>query len=115
MKIERVKYVIWAAEMERALTFYEQLGWTRGVENPAGCEVTLGDSAIFIHSGGSGEKTWTGLTFVVPDIREAADVVVEAGGTLLKPIEDTLEEPAHLAYCSDPEGNEFMLSKKRQL
>ena len=111
--IEKVKYVIWAKEMAASLSFYKKLGAEIGVENPAGCTVKLAGSEIFVHSGGEGKRTWTGLTFVVGDIREVAKRVEEAGGELLKAIEDTPEEPAHLAYCADPAGNEFMLSLRR--
>jgi len=99
--------------MDRALSFYQALGAELGTPNPAGCSISIAGATIFVHSGGEGKRTWTGLSFVVEDIRASAETVINAGGQLLKPIEDTPEESAHLAFCVDPEGNEFMLSKRR--
>lgn len=112
--IHQVKYVIWAADIERARAFYASLGATLQPVNPAGCTIELAGATIFLHSGGEGKRTWTGLSFIVDDVRASAEVVVASGGQLLKPIEDTPEEPAHLAFCCDPEGNEFMLSMRRR-
>jgi len=72
-------------------------------------------SVIGIHSGGEGKRTWTGLSFQVPDVLIGAHEVVVAGGTLTKEPEPEPEDgqPPHLAMCIDPEGNEFMLSRKR--
>jgi predicted enzyme related to lactoylglutathione lyase len=39
--------------------------------------------------------------------------VVAAGGTVTKEPEPEDGQPPHLAMCIDPEGNEFMLSRKR--
>ena len=113
MEIKSVRYTIWAKDLERALRFYEALGGVRGTVNPAGCVVTLAGATLFIHSGGSGEETWTGMTFAVDDVVAGADGVMAAGGTLRRKIEDTEEEPAHLAFCQDTEGNQFMLSRPR--
>lgn len=113
MTISKIKYVIWAAEIDRARSFYENLGGTLGPLSPAGCEVKIGGGLLYLHSGGEGKRTWTGISLSVEDIRAAAEEVVTAGGQLLKPIEDTEEEPAHLAFCCDTEGNEFMLSRPR--
>jgi predicted enzyme related to lactoylglutathione lyase len=68
---------------------------------------------IGIHSGGEGKRTWTGLSFQVPDVIAGAREVVAAGGQLVREPEPENGEPPHLAMCVDPEGNEFMLSRKR--
>jgi predicted enzyme related to lactoylglutathione lyase len=68
---------------------------------------------IGIHSGGEGKRTWTGISFQVPDVVAAARDVVAAGGTLTREPEPENGEPPHLAMCVDPEGNEFMLFRKR--
>jgi lactoylglutathione lyase len=40
--------------------------------------------------------------------------VMAAGGQLLRePLADVDGEPPHVAMCVDTEGNEFMLSRKR--
>ena len=77
-------------------------------------ELQVAGAIIGIHSGGEGQKTWTGMSFQVADLFEASRLVKAAGGTVTKEPEDTPEEPAHLAMCVDPEGNEIMLTKARQ-
>lgn len=114
MIVERVKYVIWAADMERAVGFYRDLFGGRVLRHtPVIAEVEIGGSVIGIHSGGEGRRTWTGISFQVGDVVAAAREVVAAGGALARKIESEGEEPPHLAMCVDPEGNEFMLSRKR--
>jgi len=49
----------------------------------------------------------------VGDLFAACDALHECGGTVLRPPIDTPEEPAHLAMCRDPEGNEIMLTRAR--
>jgi lactoylglutathione lyase len=114
MNIERVKYVIWAADMERAIRFYRDICGGRLLkQNSVIAEVEILGSVIGIHSGGEGKRTWTGLSFQVPDVVAGAREVVAAGGQLVREPEPENGEPPHLAMCVDPEGNEFMLSRKR--
>ena len=113
MEVEKVKHTIWAADMNRALTFYRDLfGGTITRES----EIVIQGAIIGIHGGGEGGRTWTGLTFQVPDLAEAATELVAAGGELLreKPCDEDGEAP-HLAMCADPEGNELMLIRQRQV
>ena len=114
MIVERVKYVIWAADMDRAVTFYRTLCGGRLLkQNSVIAEVEILGSVIGIHSGGEGKRTWTGLSFQVPDVLSAGREVVAAGGQLVREPEPENGEPPHLAMCVDPEGNEFMLSRRR--
>jgi len=114
MKVERLKYIIWAKDMVRAREFYTQVfdgEVTR--ENEVVCEVSIAGSTVGIHCGGESEKTWTGMAFQVGDLFEGCDLVRRYGGSVLRGPVDTPEEPAHLAMCMDPEGNEIMLTKAR--
>jgi lactoylglutathione lyase len=114
MLVEKVKYVIWAADMERAVRFYRDLfGGTVLKRNDVIAEVEIRGSVIGIHSGGEGRRTWTGLSFQVPDVIDGAKEVVAAGGSLTREPEPEDGQPPHLAMCVDPEGNEFMLTRKR--
>ena len=114
MNVERVKYVIWAADMDRAVEFYSDLFGGRVLkQNTVIAEVEILGSVIGIHSGGEGKRTWTGLSFQVPDVIAGAREVVAAGGQVVREPEPENGEPPHLAMCVDPEGNEFMLSRKR--
>ncbi|RYD78668.1 MAG: glyoxalase [Verrucomicrobiaceae bacterium] len=114
MNVERVKYVIWAADMGRALRFYrEVLGGQVVKESEVISEVNICGATIGIHGGGSGERTWTGLSFQVPDVIDGAQEVVAGGGQLTREPQPEGDEPPHLAMCVDTEGNEFMLTRKR--
>jgi lactoylglutathione lyase len=114
MKVERVKYVIWAADPGRAVRFYRDvLGADVVKESEVISEVVVGGATIGIHGGGAGERTWTGLTFQVPDVVAGAQEVVAGGGQLSREPQPEGGEPPHLAMCIDPEGNEFMLTRKR--
>jgi predicted enzyme related to lactoylglutathione lyase len=112
--VERVKYIIWAADLARAVRFYKQVfNGTVLRASEALTEISVAGSLIGIHGGGEGKPTWTGLSFQVDDLFAACDALKAAGGTVLRPPVDTPEEPAHLAMCRDPEGNEIMLTKPR--
>ena len=114
MKIERVKYIIWAADMSRAIAFYRDvLGGVTTRESDVISEVELCGAVIGIHGGGEGKRTWTGMSFQVPDVVAGAKEVVAAGGQLTREPQEEDGEAPHLAMCVDPEGNEFMLTRKR--
>ena len=115
MHVEKLKYLIWAADMERATAFYQSV-FDAEVVRQSGvmAELSIAGSTVGIHTGGEGKRTWTGMSFQMTDLFAACDLLRESGGTVLRPPQDTPEEPAHLAMCADPEGNEIMLTKARQ-
>lgn len=114
MNVERVKYVIWAADMKRAADFYVSVfGGVVLKQNAHISEVEIRGSVIGIHGGGEGKRTWTGLSFQVPDVIAGAAEIVAAGGQLMREPEPEDGEAPHLAMCVDPEGNEIMLTRKR--
>jgi lactoylglutathione lyase len=114
MKVERLKYIIWAADMNRAVNFYATVfGGAILKHNDIISEVAIFDGIIGIHGGGEGTRTWTGLSFQVPDVIEGAREIVAAGGQLTREPQPENGEAPHLAMCVDTEGNEIMLSRKR--
>jgi lactoylglutathione lyase len=114
MKVESVKYMIWAVDLKRAAQFYrEVLGGEVVRESAVVCEVVVSGATIGIHGGGEGGRTWTGLSFQVPDLIAGSQEVVAGGGSLSREPQPEGNEPPHLAMCVDPEGNEFMLTRKR--
>ena len=114
MRVERLKYILWAVDMERAIGFYTHLFEGKvSRRNEVMCDIEILGSTLGIHSGGEGGRTWTGLAFQVADLFEGCAQVIAHGGLVTRPPEDTPEEPAHLAMCVDSEGNEFMLTKAR--
>jgi lactoylglutathione lyase len=115
MKIERVKYIIWAKNTPRAVAFYTDVfGGKVTRQNEHIAELDICGATLAIHSGGEDETTWTGLSFQVEDVIAGAAEVVAAGGLLRhEPMSDNPGEPLHLAMCADPEGNQIMLFRKR--
>ena len=114
MQVERVKYVIWAADLSRATRFYQTVfGAEVTKTNSVKAEVEVADAIIGIHGGGEGKRTWTGISFQVADVvAGAAEVVANGGGLVREPADEDGEAP-HLAMCYDTDGNEFMLIRKR--
>lgn len=114
MEVEQVKYIIWAADMDRCVNFYTCLfGGSVTRKNEHIAEIKIGHSLIGIHSGGEGKKTWTGISFQVPDVVQGASELVSAGGKLSREPEPEDGEPPHLAMCEDTEGNQIMLTRNR--
>jgi lactoylglutathione lyase len=114
MKIERVKFMIWATDLRRAVRFYRDVFGAKVMkESEVMSEVVVSGATIGIHGGGEGKRTWTGLAFQVPDVIAGAREVVAGGGQLSREPEPERGEPPHLAMCIDPEGNEFMLTRQR--
>lgn len=114
MNVERLKYVIWAVEMQRAVDFYVKVfNGTVLKQNEIISEVSIAGSVIGIHSGGEGKRTWTGMSFQVADVVAGAQEIVAAGGQVTREPQPEGDEPPHLAMCVDPEGNEIMLTRKR--
>ena len=114
MHVERVKYVIWAADLARAADFYQKtFGGELVRSNSHISELEIAGAIIGIHGGGEGKKTWTGISFQVADVvAGAAEVVANGGGLTREPQEEDGEAP-HLAMCFDTDGNEFMLIRRR--
>ena len=114
MRVEKLKYVIWAQDLSRAVAFYRQVFQAEVVrESNVMAELVIAGAILGIHGGGQGQRTWTGLNFQVDDLFAACDALTAAGGEVLRPPVDTPEEPAHLAMCVDPDGNEIMITRRR--
>jgi predicted enzyme related to lactoylglutathione lyase len=114
MLVERVKYVIWAADLARATAFYQTVFGAQVTKtNTVMSELQLAGATIGIHGGGEGKRTWTGISIQVPDVvTGAAEVLANGGGLVRTPAEED-GQPPHLAMCFDTDGNEFMLIRKR--
>lgn len=114
LSVEKIKYTIWAADSDRAASFYRDVfGGEVVKQNPHITEVEVAGGLISIHSGGEGERTWTGITLQVADVVAGAAEVRAGGGKCEKEPEPEDGEPPHLAMCIDTEGNEFMLTRAR--
>jgi lactoylglutathione lyase len=114
MQVERVKYVIWAADLTRATRFYQEAFGAKVTRSSSVMtELEIAGAIIGIHGGGEGKRTWTGISIQVADVTAgAAEVIAHGGGLVREPAEEVGEAP-HLAMCYDTDGNEFMLIRKR--
>jgi len=112
--VESLKYTIWSRNKDELAAFYQRVFNAEIVrENDAVTEVAVGGGRIAIHGGGDGLRIWTGLTFQVSDVVACADEVVGGGGCLKYEPREEGGGPPHLAMCVDPDGNEFMISRRR--
>lgn len=112
MKLEKIKTLLLAADMPRALAFYETVfGLVRGVESAQWSELTLGDAVIALHGGGDGSRHATDLCLQVDNIEVACRRIERAGGKVLTAPHRTPGDPVVLAAFADTEGNEVMLTQ----
>ena len=111
MKVQRSLYMLMVQDMERGVRFYSSvIGLDVKLHTPGWSELTLGDSTVALHAGGSGEQTRTGLSFQVDDIDDACKQVLDGGGQLLRGPVLREGEGIRLADLVDPEGNVFFFS-----
>ena len=114
MLVERVKYVVWAADLARATEFYQRTFAALVVRSTAVMtELEIAGAVIGIHGGGEGKRTWTGISLQVADVVACAAEVVANGGGLVREPQEEDGGPPHLAMCHDTDGNEFMLIRNR--
>ena len=112
MKPQKVKYILMAQDMNRAVAFYrDTLGFTESFSTPHWSELRWGDSIVALHGGGDGARTRTGLSIQYEDVAAAFDAAVAAGAIQLQAPESREGEPILLAVMVDPEGNEVMLTQ----
>ena len=111
MKVRKTLYMLMVQDMERGVRFYRDvLGLDVKLHTPGWSELTLGDSTVALHGGGTGERTRTGLSFEVEDIDDACRQVQDGGGQLLRGPVLRAAEGIRLADLADPEGNVFFFS-----
>ena len=112
MKLEKIKYLILAQDMSRALSFYHAVfGLTASVESEGWSEMNFGDSIIALHGGGDGSRHTSDLSFQVDNIVAACRLIRENGGRIVSEPERREGEPIVLATFADTENNVLMLTQ----
>ena len=112
MKVERIYYMLMAEDMDRAVGFYRDVvGLAVKSTSRGWSELTHGDATVALHGGGAGERTKTGLGFVVSDIEAACREATGGGAKVLSGPEERPGEPIKLARLVDTEGNEFSFTQ----
>ena len=111
-KVEKVKFMLMAQDMGRALRFHTQVfGFAKGYESDHWSELLHGDAVIAFHGGGDGSTNPTGLSIQVDDAAATAAEVKAAGGTVISDPVQREGEPIKLGTFRDTEGNEVMLTE----
>ncbi len=112
MKLQKIKYLLLAQDMQRALKFYHDVfGLTASVESDFWSEMNFGDSIVALHGGGDGSRNSTDLSFQVDNIVVACKMIRENGGRMVSEPDKRPEEPIVLGVFADTEGNEVMLTQ----
>jgi predicted enzyme related to lactoylglutathione lyase len=112
MKLQKVKTMLLAQDMQRALQFYQDVFALQcSVQSDSWSEMTFGDAIIALHGGGNGARSPTDLSLQVDNIETACQHIEQAGGKVLTPPHRRPGEPIVLAVFSDTEGNEVMLTQ----
>lgn len=112
LELERIKFVIWVHDMDRATEFYRNVvGFSLRFQSPGWSELQHGDVILGLHAGATDDVRSTGLSFQVANLDAAISAIVQAGGTLHGPVISEPSEPIRRAELIDPEGNQFMLTQ----
>lgn len=112
MRPQKVKFMILAADMARALRFYRGVfGLDEIFTSPHWSELSHGSAIIALHSGHDGSPNPTGLSFQFADVFAIADLIEKAGGQLLEYPNQREGEPILLGRYRDPEGNEGFITQ----
>jgi len=113
MKLEAVKFILWAQDMDRAVAFWRDVfGFQTKTESPYWSELTFGDAILALHGGGTGDLNISGLALTVDDVDEACARAKEAGASVRHAPVDKPQECLRLADVVDPDGNGFSISSR---
>ena len=110
MKVESVKLMIMAQDMNRAIHFWSKaFGFRVQFQDEHWSELDMHHGILALHGGHSGAVNSTGLSIQVDSLAEAVLAVRDAGGTIVRDPESRPGEPIQLAEAEDTECNRFYL------
>jgi len=112
MRPEKVKFMLLAANMSRAVAFYTSaLGFEKIFVSEFWSELRVGDAILALHGGHDGSVNPTGLSLQFADVFEAVARIEAAGGTIIEPPNQRDGEPILLGRYRDAEGNEGFVTQ----
>ena len=112
MRPKKVKFMLLAANMSRAVHFYRSaFGLDEIFVSEFWSELAFGNAIIAFHGGHDGSVNPTGLSFQFEDVFDAVDRIEKAGGTLLEVPNQREGEPILLGRYRDAEGNEGFITQ----
>ena len=112
MKPQKVKYMLMAQNMKRAVYFYTKvLGFELSFESEFWTELRFEDSTVALHGGWNGGRYPTGLSIQYLSVDKIYREVIEWGARKVQEPQSSPGEPVKIAKIRDPEGNEIMLTE----
>lgn len=112
MRPEKVKFMLMAADMPRAVRFYSHVfGFKEVFVSEFWSELAFGDAILAFHGGHDGAVNATGLSLQFEDVFEVAALIEKAGGKILDVPNQREGEPILLGRYRDPEGNEGFITQ----
>ncbi len=112
MKLEKVKFMLMAADMKRAVRFYRDIiGLEEVFVSDFWSELRHGDAIIALHGGHDGTRNPTGLSLQFEDVIAKAEAIRQAGATILQAPQQREGEPILLGIYRDAEGNEVFITQ----
>ncbi|HCN28700.1 MAG TPA: hypothetical protein DIT64_08015 [Verrucomicrobiales bacterium] len=112
MRPEKVKFMLLAADMRRAVRFYsETLGFEKVFVSDYWSELRCGDAILALHGGHDGSANPTGLSLQYEDVFDAAARIEKSGGAILEMPNQREGEPILLGRFRDTEGNEAFITQ----
>lgn len=112
MKPEKVKFMLMAADMKRAVRFYRDvIGLDEIFVSDFWTELRFGDAIVALHGGHDGSRNPTGLSLQYADVLAMAEKIAEGGAKILQAPEQREGEPILLGVFRDAEGNEVFMTQ----
>lgn len=112
MKPEKVKFMLMAADMRRAVRFYRDvIGLEEVFVSDFWTELRHGDAIIALHGGHDGLRNPTGLSFQFEDVLAKSEAIRQAGAVILQSPGQREGEPILLGIYRDAEGNEVFITQ----
>jgi predicted enzyme related to lactoylglutathione lyase len=109
---EKVKFMLMAVDMKRAVAFYRDvIGLEEVFVNDFWTELRHGDAIIALHGGHDGSRNPTGLSFQYEDVLVMAEKIAKAGAKILQSPQQREGEPILLGVFRDAEGNEVFITQ----
>ncbi len=112
MKPEKVKFMLMAADMKRAVAFYRDvIGLDEIFVSEFWSELRHGDAIVALHGGHDGSRNPTGLSFQYEDVLLMAEKIEKVGAKILQFPQPREGEPLLLGIFRDAEGNEVFITQ----
>lgn len=112
LRPEKVKFMLMAANMSRAVKFYRDVvGLGEIFVSDFWSELSFGDAIIALHGGHDGARNPTGLSLQFEDALEAANRIEAGGAKIIESPTQREGEPILLGRFRDREGNEVYMTQ----